>query len=112
MWLKAVVVSKCANPKCAAVLRYLHEGKLFEFEVRAFGGPSCEEPDLKHYQTLSREIECLWLCTSCALTLTLVRESHTDEIAIVPLNNGVERGGDVGDTVLPTQRTNAGSGHR
>ena len=47
--------------------RYLHEGKLFEFEGRAFDGHVPGSTGLKRHQ-ISREIECFWLCASCALT--------------------------------------------
>jgi hypothetical protein len=29
------MLSKCANPKCSAAFRYLHDGKLFRMEVPA-----------------------------------------------------------------------------
>jgi hypothetical protein len=48
------MVSKCTNPKCRAVFRYLHEGKLFEFEVRTFDEPSGEGPGPKHHETRHR----------------------------------------------------------
>lgn len=96
--VRELMVSKCANPKCRAVFRYLHEGKLFEFEIKTIDGSSGEGSEPKHHETLSREIECFWLCASCALTMTLVRESHADKVALVRLQNGVERGGDMGDS--------------
>lgn len=94
------MLSKCANPKCPAVFRYLHEGKLFEFDERAFEGSSFEVPGPKRYKKPSQEIECFWLCASCALTLRLVREPRTDKVVIVPRHNGIERGRDVGDTAI------------
>lgn len=92
-----IMVSKCANPKCRAVFRYLHEGKLFEFEVRTLDELSAQEPRAEHHENLTRDIECFWLCASCALAMTLVREPHTDKVALVPFHQGVEGGGDVGD---------------
>ena len=66
------MVSNCANPRCAGIFRYLHQGKLFQFEASR----EVQDPN---------QIERFWLCASCASTMTLVRESHTDEIAIVLL---------------------------
>lgn len=68
------MISKCANPGCHAVFRYLHEGKLFEFEMRS---------------EAVREIECFWLCDTCASTMTLFLEPETQEVVIVPLDNDV-----------------------
>lgn len=59
------MVTKCANPPCAARLRYLSEGKLFRLEV---------EPG-KH--------EYFWLCADCASTLILtVKAGHG--VVVVP----------------------------
>ncbi len=104
-----IMVSKCANPKCRAVFRYLHEGKLFEFEVKTIDGGGSGQ---KHYETLSREIECFWLCSSCALTMTLVRDSHADRIVLVPLHNGAERGGNMGNAATASPWDSAGSRQR
>ncbi len=91
------MVSKCANPNCRAIFRYLHEGKLFEFEVKTIEGSSAEGSGPKQYETLSREIACFWLCASCALTMTLVRDPSADKVVLVPLHNGVERGDNMGN---------------
>lgn len=93
---------------CSAVFRYLHEGKLFEFEVIPFDEPFSEVPDPKHHPALSQAIGCFWLCASCALNMTLVRESRTGEVVIVPLHDDVGRGGDVTDATASNYRPNTG----
>jgi hypothetical protein len=68
------MVSKCANPECAAPFRYFHLGKLFRWET---------EPELDRHRTPGieegmekprRRIEFYWLCENCAETMTLVYE--------------------------------------
>jgi hypothetical protein len=58
------VLSKCANPACFARFRYLHEGRIFNIEIKK------ESPD-QHAQP---RIEHFWLCESCAQTLKVVWE--------------------------------------
>lgn len=74
------MISKCANPKCNSVFRYLHEGRLFQFEVRPSTGGRSESATGKP----SQNFEYFWLCDSCASRMTLVREPHTYEIVVVP----------------------------
>ena len=74
------MISKCANPKCNSVFRYLHEGRLFQFEMRPSTGGRSESGTGKP----SQNFEYFWLCDSCASRMTLVREPHTYEIVVVP----------------------------
>jgi hypothetical protein len=84
------VISKCANPKCPAVFRYLHEGRLFEFEVRSFNEMSTAPSMDGTRDKPAREIECFWLCDACASTMSLVRKPHTHEVIVVPLHEGIQ----------------------
>jgi len=95
---RGTVISKCANPECPAVFRYLHEGKLFEFEVRSLDKLSIGAPSANHKKKPLREIECFWLCASCASTMTLIRGPSTHGVVIVPLRDTAEGRGDTGDT--------------
>jgi len=68
------VVSKCANPTCAATFRYFHQGKLFRLETeagldrrRALGA----DDETKKPR---RRIEFYWLCEDCAQSMTIVFE--------------------------------------
>ena len=64
------MLSKCANPNCAAPFLYLHSGKLFRVERR---GPVPQvEPSMSDPKPV-RSIEYYWLCETCAGRLTLAR---------------------------------------
>jgi hypothetical protein len=58
------MLSKCANPECSEVLRYLHEGKIFYLaptpEVQITTG--LWHPELH---------ERFWLCARCSKKMTL-----------------------------------------
>jgi hypothetical protein len=68
------VVSKCANPECAATFRYFHLGKLFRLEIdsgldrrRSLGTDDALRKPL-------RRIEFYWLCENCSRRMTIVFE--------------------------------------
>lgn len=58
------MLSKCANPACFARFRYLHEGRIFNIEVK---GGSVSRP-------LQPKIEHFWLCEECAQVMKVVWE--------------------------------------
>lgn len=60
------MLSKCANPGCSTLFRYLHEGKLYVIgprEVLTRHKARCSSK--------SGQIEYAWLCSSCCLCLTI-----------------------------------------
>ncbi len=60
------MLSKCANPSCRTLFRYLHEGKLYVI------GP--KEALARHKprgSAKSGQIEYAWLCSSCCLHLRI-----------------------------------------
>jgi len=70
------MVSKCANPNCAASFRYFHIGRLFRMETssglerrRSMGEDEVLSRPL-------RRIEFYWLCENCASKMTLVCDEH------------------------------------
>ena len=71
------MVSKCANPNCAATFRYFHVGKLFRtesssrLERRRSMGEDEEVSDRR-----LRRVEFHWLCENCASKMTLVFDQH------------------------------------
>jgi hypothetical protein len=69
-----VVVSKCANPDCAASFRYFHQGKLFRLETEA--GPDRRRAlgNDDEIKKPLRRIEFYWLCEDCAQKMTIVVE--------------------------------------
>jgi hypothetical protein len=71
------MVSKCANPNCAASFRYFHIGKLFRMETssglerrRSMGQEEVLSQPL-------RRIEFYWLCENCASKMTLVWDENS-----------------------------------
>lgn len=60
------MVSKCANPNCASVFRYLHEGRLFHVPGQATKGT---------FSGGSAHDEFFWLCSECSKQLTIVVDS-------------------------------------
>lgn len=69
------MLAKCANPKCSAPFRYLHEGKLFRLDLGA-GPPSADT-------RIPRQLQYFWLCDHCARTMTLVM--HAGKVLARPL---------------------------
>jgi len=66
------MTSHCANPACSIPLRYLQDGRLFQFEVR----PKIVDPPRENQSSsatgrLARKVTHFWLCGKCASTLTL-----------------------------------------
>jgi hypothetical protein len=59
------MLSKCANPGCTALFRYLHQGKLFRLDA------SSEEPASQSTKKPARRVEYFWLCDECAARVTL-----------------------------------------
>ncbi len=60
------MVSKCANPGCSSIFRYLHEGKLFQVPAKSVldSNPS-------------RHDEFFWLCNECSKRFTIAVDSST-----------------------------------
>ena len=76
---------QCANPDCAAPLRHLEDGRLFQFEVRSFSLPStarCGETTPKSRG--SRQVSHFWLCGQCSSNLTLTFE-QAKAVIVTPL---------------------------
>jgi hypothetical protein len=72
------MLSKCANPSCSTSFRYMHEGKLFRFEVE-----TQEEPAESAGQS-RRRIEYYWLCNACCCSMSLRYEPATG-VTTVPI---------------------------
>jgi hypothetical protein len=84
---EAEMLSKCANPGCAATFLYLHQGKLFRVDtsVEAVAGipaAATKKP--------SRRVEFFWLCDQCAAEVTLGYKRGTG-ITVVPLPKVLKR---------------------
>ena len=63
------MMSKCANPSCPSVFRYLREGKLFQVPA----GVSARAAAAKgsEVRKLPARDEFFWLCGTCSKELTI-----------------------------------------
>lgn len=58
------MVSRCANPSCSALFKYLHSGRIFQFEAA---------PETKAATRPGRHnAERFWLCSQCSKQFSLV----------------------------------------
>jgi hypothetical protein len=64
------MLSKCANPKCSAAFRYLHDGKLFRMEVPA--ALASANQSRARVKKPPQRTEFFWLCGKCSGQMTLV----------------------------------------
>jgi hypothetical protein len=76
------MLSKCANPECAAPFHYLREGKLFQIELRN-GAPVPPGPQLVGKQD-ERRVEHFWLCGPCSENMTLAFAAKQGMV-VIPL---------------------------
>jgi hypothetical protein len=58
------VLSKCANPACAARFLYLHRGRIFNIEIKATSGGD--------FARFKDKVEHFWLCEDCARVMKVV----------------------------------------
>ncbi len=63
------MLSKCANPACSARFLYLHQGRVFRFDI---GISPARDPNGR-----TRRQERYWLCGDCVQVLTLRYEHGT-----------------------------------
>jgi hypothetical protein len=66
------MLSKCANPPCRSSFRYLHQGKLYRFEIELVDktrGPLSSIRRSHH--------EYFWLCDACSSVMTLSYDRDT-----------------------------------
>ena len=68
------MVSKCANPECAATFRYFHLGKLFRWEIEVGFDRRHALGEDNEMEKPRPRIEFYWLCENCAGKMTLVYE--------------------------------------
>ena len=75
------MIIQCANPACAAPLRYLFGGRLFQFEVRAH---DADRNSLLSTRKAARPVARFWLCDRCSPTLSLSFDLR-EGVKLVPL---------------------------
>lgn len=71
------MLTKCANPECSEVFRYLHEGKIFFLSptpgLRLPAGSAC--PPMP---------ERFWLCDKCSKQMTVVWGGRQAKVVSLP----------------------------
>jgi len=79
------MLSKCANPACAAKFRYLHTGKLFvaRYRSRAIENGAASAHD---FARLEEQWRCFWLCSDCSRRMT-IQASTAGGVRIAPASN-------------------------
>lgn len=104
------MLSKCANPECSAVLRYLRQGKIFYLaptpDVQIAMGIQC--PTLR---------ERFWLCDRCSKEMTMVWSGTEAQLASLPTKLPAPVPSPAHKTALKKMRArsraaSAGLGHR
>jgi len=81
------MLSCCANPACSAPLRYLQEGRLFQFEVRSTSLSDLERPGpAARRSQASHQVSHFWLCGRCCTNLTLTFD-QVRGVMVVPLRS-------------------------
>lgn len=75
------MMSKCANPSCSSVFRYLRDGKLFQVPA---GDPS-KSRTLERTERESARDEFFWLCGGCSKDFTIAVDP-IEGVRVVPRN--------------------------
>jgi len=68
------MIARCVNESCNRPLHSFAEGRLFQFEVISISLAACDETSAPFDEKPQRDTLHLWLCGSCASTMTLVLE--------------------------------------
>jgi len=72
------MVTKCANPSCGTLFRYLRGGKLFLVEPPPYSitsTPLRPFPDAELKTSVPRS-EYFWLCEHCAKSMTIAPDQY------------------------------------
>lgn len=70
------MLSKCANPACSRLFRYLRDGKLFEIETNA------EMESTSGVKKPMRHVEFFWLCGDCCAELTVIKDEERGVVTV------------------------------
>lgn len=75
------MLSKCANPECSEIFRYLHEGKIFYLAPT----PDAQIATCMLYPSMQ---ERFWLCDRCANEMTLTWDGSKVKVVRLPIRTG------------------------
>jgi hypothetical protein len=74
------MLSKCANPTCPNLFRYLHEGSLYLISSMSH----CDQRKLRSASAnKSRPSEYAWLCSVCSSRMTIRIDEENKTILVV-----------------------------
>jgi len=79
------MVTKCANPSCNAVFRYLRDGRLFLVER-----PSLPHGQEEDFGSTFHRSEYFWLCADCCLTMTIAADRNGQPVITSRTHDYVE----------------------
>jgi hypothetical protein len=71
------MVSKCANPQCSEIFRYLHQGRIFHLRP----SPAVEAAAVGRGPVVN---ERFWLCDVCAKEMTVTWNGSRAEVIRLP----------------------------
>ena len=80
------MLSKCANPGCAASFLYLHEGKLFRLDSST---EILVRIPVSEVTRPSRRFEFFWLCDQCAAGTDSRISTREPELRLCHCSNGL-----------------------
>ena len=70
------MLTKCANPKCFASFRYLHDGKVFMIKNEGATAMSALRSEPPNEACVATSSQYYWLCSKCTQTMTIVLDRH------------------------------------
>ena len=82
------MITKCANPACGALFRYLREGKLFLVEPPPSSIDRAQflPPAEAEFKTRVPRSEYFWLCERCARSMTIAPDQNGLPVLVVLRN--------------------------
>ena len=75
------MLSKCANPECVEVFRYLHQGKIFHLSPT-------HHPQTKTAALHGSRHERFWLCARCSKQMTFILDGRQAKLVRLPVESG------------------------
>jgi len=85
------MVTKCANPSCAAVVRYLRGGRLFLVEMSAIVPMSTLSSPEAEFRQSGPRTEYFWLCEQCAKSMTITSDGNGHALISVHMPSQLKR---------------------
>jgi len=71
------VLSKCANPKCSARMKYMNDGSVYVVP-KASMGKYWTGDEGEFSAPPGKQIECFWLCNVCSRQMTISKHGELE----------------------------------